>query len=85
VTNTFSIKTQSVDVLFDFGATHYFISIKLVEILRLVPTSRHPLLFVALPNGMTVNVMNYIKTSLSKFTAMSSWLICINLSEPTLV
>ena len=33
VTGTFSIQAQPVDVLFDSGATHSFISIKLVQTL----------------------------------------------------
>jgi len=37
VTCTFSFLSQPVDVLFDSGATHSFISIKLVETLGLTP------------------------------------------------
>ena len=54
VNGTFSIKTQPVDVLFDFGAMHSFISVKLVEALGQVPTSRHSLLLMALPYGKIV-------------------------------
>jgi len=54
VTGTISIKTQPVDVLFNSDAMYSSISIKLVEALRLVPTSRHSLLPVALPNGKRV-------------------------------
>ena len=35
---TFSIQAQPVDILFDSGATHSFISVKLVETLGLVLT-----------------------------------------------
>jgi len=38
VTGTFSIQAKLVDVLFDSGITHSFISIKLVETLGPVPT-----------------------------------------------
>jgi len=48
------ILTQSVDILFDSRATHFFISIKLVEMLGLVPTRKSSLLSVILSNGKTV-------------------------------
>ena len=51
---TFSLLTQLVDILFDSGATHSFISVKLVETLRLITTRKSPLLFVTLPDGKTV-------------------------------
>jgi len=54
VTGTFSIKTQPINVLFDFGATHSFIFVKLVETLELFLTLRSPLLSVALLDGKTV-------------------------------
>jgi len=54
VTGTFSIQTQAVDVLFDLGAMHSFIFVKLVETLGLVPTHKPSLLSVILPNGKTV-------------------------------
>jgi len=54
VTDTFSILTQPVDVLFDSGAKHSFISIKVVESLGLVPTRKSSLLYVILPDGKTV-------------------------------
>ena len=54
VMGTFSILTQPVDVLFDSGATHSFIYVKLVESLGLVPTRKSSLLFVILPNGKIV-------------------------------
>jgi len=40
VTGTFSIRTQPVEVLFDLGATHSFISVKLIETFELVPTRK---------------------------------------------
>jgi len=40
VTGTSSIKIQPVDVLFNSGGMYAFISVKLVEPLGLVPTSR---------------------------------------------
>ena len=51
VTGTFSPLTQSVDVLFDSGAMHSFISAKLVETLELNPTQKSSLLSVMLPDG----------------------------------
>jgi len=50
VTGTFSLLTQPVDVLFDSGTTHSFISIKLVETLGLIPTRKSSLLSVTLPD-----------------------------------
>jgi len=38
VMGIFSLLTDSVDILFDSGATHSFISVKLVETLGLHPT-----------------------------------------------
>jgi len=40
--------------MFDFDATHFFISVKLVETPGLVSTYRPPLLSVTLPDGKTV-------------------------------
>jgi len=54
VTGTFSILTQPVDVLFDSGVTHSFISVKLVESLGLAPTHKSSLLSVILPDAKTV-------------------------------
>ena len=54
VMSTFSIQAQPVDALFDSGATHSFISVKLVETLGLVPTRKPFLLFVILPHRKTV-------------------------------
>ena len=54
VTDTFSIKTKPVDVLFDSGAAHSFIYIKLVKTLALVPTYGPPLLSMTPPNGKIV-------------------------------
>jgi len=55
VTGIFCPLTRSVDILFDSGATHSFISIKLVETLGLHPTRKSLLLSVMLPNGKTVS------------------------------
>ena len=55
VTGAFSLLTQLIDVLFDSGATHSFISVKLVETLGLIPTRKSSLLSVTLPNGKTVS------------------------------
>ena len=55
VTGTFSLLTQTVDVLFDSGVTHSFISIKLVETLGLNPTQKSSLLSVVLPFGKAVS------------------------------
>jgi len=55
VTGTFSLLTQVVDVLFDSGATHSFISVRLVETLGLTPTRRSSLLSVTLPDRKTVS------------------------------
>jgi len=54
VTGTFSLLTQAVDVLFDSGATHSFISVKVVETLGRTPTRKSSLLSVILPYGKTV-------------------------------
>ena len=54
VTGTFPLLTHSVDVLFDSGATHSFISAKLIETLGLDPAQKSSLLTVMLPNGKTV-------------------------------
>ena len=54
VTGTFSLLTQLVDILFDLGATHSFISIKLVGTLGLHSTRQSSLLSVMLPDGKTV-------------------------------
>ena len=53
VMGTCSLLTQRVDVLFDSGATHFFISVKLVETLGLIPT-RKSLLSVTLSDGKTM-------------------------------
>ena len=55
VTGTFSLLTQLVDVLFDSGATHSFIFVRLVEALGLTLTRRSSLLSVTLPDGKTVS------------------------------
>ena len=51
---TFSLLTQSVDILFDSGATHSFISIKLVETLGPNPTQKSSLLSMILLDGKIV-------------------------------
>ena len=55
VTGTFPLLTQLVDVLFDSGAMHSFISIRLVEMLGLTPTHKSSSLCVTLPNGKTAS------------------------------
>ena len=55
VTGTFFLLTQLVDVLFDSGATHSFIFVRLVETLGLIPTRRSSLLSVTFPDGKTVS------------------------------
>ena len=55
MTGTFSLLTQLIDVLFDSGATHSFISVRLVEKLGLTPTRRSSLLSMTLPDGKTVS------------------------------
>jgi len=55
VTGTFSLLTQLVNVLFDSGATHSFISVKLVQTSGLTPTRKSSSLFVTLPDGKTVS------------------------------
>ena len=54
VTGTFSLLTQPVDVLFDVGATHSFISVKLVVTLGLIPTRKFLFLSMTLPDEKTV-------------------------------
>jgi len=48
-----------VDVLFDSGATHSFISVKLVETLGLNPMQKCSLLSVVLPGGKAVSCELY--------------------------
>ena len=55
LTGTFSLLTQLIDVLFDLGAVHSFISARLVPMLGLIPTHKSLLLSVALPDGKTVS------------------------------
>jgi len=55
VTDTFTFLTQSVDVLFNSGATHSFISARLIESLGLDPTQKSSLLTVMLPNRKTAS------------------------------
>ena len=54
VTSIFSLLTQSIDVLFDSGYMHSFISVKLVETLGIIPIHKSSLLSVTLPDGKTV-------------------------------
>jgi len=54
VTGIFFVQAQLVHVLFDSGATHSFIYVKLVETLGLVPTHKPSLLSMILPDGKTV-------------------------------
>ena len=54
VTDTFSIKTGPIHVLFDSGATHYFDFAKLIETSALYLISKRPILHVALPYGKTM-------------------------------
>ena len=54
MTSTFSLLTQPVDVLFDLGATHSFISIRMVETLELIPTHKSSWPSVTLPDGKAV-------------------------------
>jgi len=53
MTGTFSFLTQPVDVLFDSGAIHSFISVKLVETLGLISIHKSSLLSVILPDRKT--------------------------------
>jgi len=55
VTGTFSLLTQSTDILFDSDATHSFISVKLVETLELHPTRKSSLLSLMLPDAKTMS------------------------------
>ena len=54
VMGTFSLLAQTVDVLFDSGATHSFISVKLVETLELNLPQKSSLLSVVLPDRKAV-------------------------------
>ena len=51
VTGTFFLLTQPVDILFDSGTMHSFISVKLVETLGLILTRKRSLLSVILLMG----------------------------------
>jgi len=51
VTGKFSIKSRPVEILFNSGATHSFIYAGLVDTLRIVLTSKHSLLSIALPDA----------------------------------
>ena len=51
VTGNFSIRTHPVEVLFNLGATHSFISARLLKI----ATSTYSLLNIALPDGKVVS------------------------------
>jgi len=55
VTVAFSLLTQTPDVLFDSGAMHSFISVKLVETFGLNPTQKSSLLSLVLPDGKAVS------------------------------
>ena len=50
----FSIRTRPIDVLFDSGTTHSFVSTKLVEALGLVLVSKNFILPMAFPNRNTM-------------------------------
>jgi len=63
VTGTFSIKTCLVEVLFDFDATHSFNSTKLVEALRLAPTTKLSLLPIALSDRKTLRCEEFFVDS----------------------
>jgi len=54
VMGTFSLLIQPVDILFHSGATHSFISVKLIETLGLIPTCKSSLPSVIIPDGKTV-------------------------------
>jgi len=72
VTGTFSLLTQPVDALFDLGATHSFISTKLVKILGLIRTHKSPLLSMTLPDGKLGRVRNYTRVALLEYRNVSS-------------
>jgi len=55
VIGNFSIQTHPVEVLSDFGATHSFISARLVSKMQENLTSRHSMLSIALPDGKVVS------------------------------
>ena len=63
VTGTFSLPTQLVDILFNSGAMHCFISVKLVETLGLHPTRQSSLLFVMFLDGKTVSCVELYEGS----------------------
>jgi len=55
ITGNFSIRTHSVEILFDSGATHSFIYARLVETLWLVVTYRYSLSSIALSDGKVMS------------------------------
>jgi len=61
VTDTFPIQAQPIDVLFDYGVMHSFISVKLIETLGLVPIHRPPLLSVTRLDGKTMKCDEWYK------------------------
>jgi len=58
VTGKFSIRTYSVEVLFDSGAAHSFISTRLVKTLWVLLKARHSPLSITLPNGPNGKVVD---------------------------
>jgi len=64
VAGTFSFLTQPVEVLFDSGATHSFISAKLVKILKLNPTQKSSMLSVMRPDGKLCHARSYMRVIL---------------------
>jgi len=80
VMGTFSLRTQLIDVLFDSGATHSFISARLVAMLGLTPTCKSLLLSVTLLDGKTVLCEELYEGYPLKSMNVNSWRTYISVS-----
>jgi len=73
-------RTHPIEVLFDYGAKHSFISARLVQSLLLVLTSRHSLLSIALSDGKALSCPKLFIDWPIKIHAYNIWWIYISLN-----